>query len=361
MEDKCINVVYICDEKYVFNTIISLRSLYKNRNNKYYYNVHVITKDLKKQSIQLLQSITDNEMFNVSICSGVIESEEVFGEHLYVSKAALLKFKIPRILGHLDRAIYVDGDIIFRKGFETISHINIDQVYAAVVKDMPMYTDTMSHMQELKLDDYFNSGVMYMNLQQMRNDNIEQKLIDYKLKEEKHLYMDQDALNVIMNKHVIFIHPKYNFFYDLCERFTKKQIALFYGILESEVNELSTNACVFHLTGEKKPWKDCGFKQMDEWVSYIQNFKEYYEWEKEIFCNREIIKELSEANLEISKLKEHVNQLEESIRYISGEYQKVRNISEEFQILSQRFGAIENWIFLRVYKYLKRKIFGKRD
>ena len=88
--------------------------------------------------------------------------------------SALLKFKISEILANYDKIIYLDGDILVQKDLTELYNIDIDGYYVAAVDD----TGKIYHKKDVyaKYPNYFNSGVMLLNLKKCREDNISSKL-----------------------------------------------------------------------------------------------------------------------------------------------------------------------------------------
>lgn len=68
------------------------------------------------------------------------------------------------------------------------------------------------HRQRLGLEDrYFCAGVMLFDLYKFREGDFGQKCLDaINENPDKFLYHDQDAFNLVLNKHVAFISPKWN-------------------------------------------------------------------------------------------------------------------------------------------------------
>ncbi len=354
------NIAYICDEDYAFTTIISIRSLKQNRKRDLRYRVYIVTKGLSDKSIRSVLELQEKNNFIISICKSRIENEELFEQCRHVSTAALLKFALPSILDDLDCILYADSDILFRKGFEKIFDININDVYAAVVKDMPTYES--DHLQELGLCEYFNSGIMYLNLKRMREDDVERKLLEYKKNEKIHLFMDQDAFNVVMGQNVIFIHPQYNLIYDIYRKYDCKQIALFYGISEKRAIDLDQSAYVLHMAGARKPWNDLESEQLYEWLFYMKNFEEYSRWEKELYCDKKSMRHLEDqlhsAERELAQLKEQFQLVQENQSELQQKLGQCLNL-EQHQVLEQRVNSLENWIVIRMYKFLSRFLRNK--
>jgi lipopolysaccharide biosynthesis glycosyltransferase len=94
---------------------------------------------------------------------------------------------------------------------------------------------------------YFNDGVLIINLDYWRKNNITEKAIDFLLKNpEKAFSADQDALNHVINGDYCALEPRWNSINIGREIFSNYDPSLF----EKEVNEYA----ILHIAGSKKPW-----------------------------------------------------------------------------------------------------------
>lgn len=217
-----ISIVYICDEKYVMPTCVSIQSIYENRKVSV-YDIYIIGVDLSQKSKNRIKSIKLSGI-NIHLLDFENKYKDLNTNHVYVSKAALFKFDIPNILPDLDKVLYLDGDTIVLDDLSELFNTDITEYYAGVVRDFPAYYGRKDY-EEVGLYDYFNSGVMLMNLNNLRNNKIPEKLLEYKLQSNSTRYMDQDCFNVIFSGHIKFLDPKYNYMsshVDLYKKFYSK-------------------------------------------------------------------------------------------------------------------------------------------
>ena len=138
-------------------------------------------------------------MFNIAYITDDNIYEDLCPDHSYISKDALIKFQLPWIFRDLDRILYIDGDTLLFSGFEQIFETDIDDYFAAVVMDMYMMKIGEWHKKP-GLKCYFNSGVIYLNLEKMRRENCSEKLVEYQKGDIENVFMDQNALNVVFEK-----------------------------------------------------------------------------------------------------------------------------------------------------------------
>lgn len=342
------DIAMICDRNYYIPTLVTIRSLKENRCKSYQYNVYIV---IDFEDTQIEEKFANEQDTNFTVQTIKVKNvyEELDVKHAYVSKSALLKFMLPNIFNDHDKILYMDGDILIRKGFEDIFNYSIDDVYAAVVEDMNIAK--MDHPQKLGLKRYFNSGVMYLNLKKLRENNMTNSLLEYKKNEQYHLFMDQDCFNVCFKDQVVFMHPKYNFIYELVNIFSDEQIAEHYEIDKFERQIELDKIPVMHLAGAIKPWKEKENPFFVEWFSHIHDFGEYAVCEKNY--NQAIVdlkNKYSSFYEKINMLEETSNQEKEEIAELNQSYKKIDNtvselkaidIESKYQQLKQAYEKLE--------------------
>lgn len=126
------------------------------------------------------------------------------------------RWLIPELLSDIDRAIYTDADTLVVGPLDELYSIDFEGRPVAAVRDGFFG----SRENERKIhgidfgDDYFNSGMMVLNLQQWRDEDIASRAFAYVTKNQKILpYPDQSALNAILRQRIKSIDKIWNFFH----------------------------------------------------------------------------------------------------------------------------------------------------
>lgn len=271
-QEDGIRIVFICDEAYSMPTYVSIASIFLNRKKTFKYIINVLGMDLEKDTINKILSL-GNENFIVK----VINTNQNFNEFkfkekdFHVSTAAILKFSIAEILNNYDKVLYLDSDMIVLDDLSELYFTPIENVYAGVVEDVKasyFYKKPAHTRINSKLNYYFNSGMMLLNLKKMRQDNIQAKLIEYR-KHGINYFMDQDALNVVFDAYTKKLSYKYNFFantpeWTTCDEFTNIVKEKKYDNFHSLIN----NTSILHFSSPSKPWNDKTTKYAHIWHDY---------------------------------------------------------------------------------------------
>lgn len=253
-----ISIALITDNNYVLPTAVTIASILKNQKKTTSYDVYVLGVNISPSNKLCL------EKAGAKVISLDSKSyEEFIGTHPHVSIAALAKFDLSHIFHDLDKILYLDTDMIILKDLSELYNIDLGEHYAAVVKDMAGQID--GHAQKLKHSNYFNSGMMLLNLKKIRADDISKKLVDYKLYQDVGDFMDQDCLNAVFNENVIYMSPIYNWMAPNQLKYNANDIKNFYKI---DTEPTLNNAVIVHLTNKKKVWNYINVWGHDLWMEY---------------------------------------------------------------------------------------------
>lgn len=256
MSRDIISIVYICDDNYVMPTCVSIQSIYENRQNSI-YDIYIIGVDLSNENKNLLKQINLSGI-NINLLEFPNKYKDLSTNHVYVSKAALFKFDIPNILKNLDKVLYIDSDTIILGDLKELFATDIKDFYAGVIRDLTAYYICKDN-ERLKIKDYFNSGVMLLNLVKLRKYNISSRLLEYKINAKSLKYMDNDCFNVVFGDNVLFLGPENNYF-------------IVNEYLYSKYLSYKIFPLIVHFTSSK-PWKEYGVKYRKKWDKYYKNTK----------------------------------------------------------------------------------------
>ena len=131
-----------------------------------------------------------------------------------IEYAKLYAFKV---IKDVPKIIFLDGDdCIVQKDLKKLYDINMDNIYARGISEIPSIRYSMNWMDKYLYDrtHYINGGVMLINMELCQKEDFYEKAIKlnndifYTKTEEPF----QDILNVLMRRKIEFFHPKYNKF-----------------------------------------------------------------------------------------------------------------------------------------------------
>ena len=125
------------------------------------------------------------------------------------SSMSLIRCYVSKILIE-DKIIYADVDTIFNDGLRKLWNTPFDDNYVcAVAEKNNILIVNHSHTDSSYALPYFNSGVLLINLKKIRDEGVDDLLIEL-LSQKKLKYPDQDAFNIICKNKVKYIDGRYN-------------------------------------------------------------------------------------------------------------------------------------------------------
>jgi lipopolysaccharide biosynthesis glycosyltransferase len=208
------------------------------------------------RSAQLIREMV--ERGGAAISFWEIADERIAGlpEMEFVTSPMWYRIFLPELLPDVDRVLYLDVDTIALDSLEPLWETDLAASYIAAVTNVFYMRSHAQRALDLGIEpaDYFNSGVVLMNLELMRRDDSSSALFEYARAHAAELaWPDQDALNVVLGKRRFALHPRWN---------CMNSVLLFpwaADVLGAEaVDEARANPAIRHFEGPtiNKPWHD---------------------------------------------------------------------------------------------------------
>ena len=254
---KRYDVALCCDTEWMPHAGVTLYSLLKNHAHLA-FRVHFLNKEFCESSWEKMEEIArpfDCELKKHIIDSTLFQTAVKNKENNLPIQTYYRLFLHERIEG--DRVLYLDADMVVDADITELLEVDLGENYCAAVRDIfqPTFILSLQEKGGRKLKDFFNGGVLLLNLEKIRREgrsflNIEN--------EGKEFLDDQEFLNHIFQDQWISLPSKFNFpisssFPPIC--FKTKQ-RFFRGKKESLPPEvfLPEEAKIYHYTTEIKPW-----------------------------------------------------------------------------------------------------------
>lgn len=275
-----LNIAFISDKGFYLPSVVAMTSLLENKRLDSVYKIFFIVIDFTQEQKDIIQMLADKYCTTIEIIdiSGDMLAEKYsnLSKHeCCASITALVKFDLPNICEGVDTLLYLDGDIIVKDDLSSLTEITMmGDEYAAVVRDSGLlYSNTLIRQ---NIDQYFNSGIMLLNLKALREKNIPSLLVEEKFKSEDHSLMDQHVLNKVFSKHTCLLEHKYNLLYMNLVR-----AKYFYSITLDDINnmfgadyksweDMLNRAAIIHYSSFDKPWKYSDVPGVEIWEKYFK-------------------------------------------------------------------------------------------
>lgn len=256
-QNPVVHIAYMADSKYLPYVMTSLHSAIVNKKQETQYNIHLIAQEFTAEDMRKLKQMEqDKVVINIYPAQNLALDISHLGRFASFS-VALQKLFIAEYLKNIDKVLYLDADTLVQTDLSDVYDTEIKEKYAAVVKDGLMY-QSPEHIEELSLKDksfYFNSGVMLLNLQKIRQDGIMQKAVIY-FNTHNEIFGDQDVLNVVFKGKVQPLSYLYNCNSVFFEEKDADFLSSFWGEPVSQnLEQVYKAAAILHFAGHK-PWTE---------------------------------------------------------------------------------------------------------
>lgn len=240
------NICYSLDSKYVEQLAVSMCSILKNAGDNDNITFYILDGGLtlkEKSGIEKLKEIKDFSIEYISInpeefanCPlNVIKKGDKY-EPTHVTLPAYFRIKLPSLLKELDKILYLDCDVVVRTSLKELFEQDVTDKAVLMTLD----AESEKEAERLGIKRYFNSGVLFINLDYWRKNDVENKLLGYiNENQRKILWFDQDVINVVLEGQIGEISNKWNYQYFQYE--------------EIDINEFA-NSSIIHMAGRFKPW-----------------------------------------------------------------------------------------------------------
>lgn len=241
-----IQVVLASDENFAQHLAVTMVSLLTNTS-RLPVCFHILHNGLCEETMVRIRAVTEIRPAEINFIE--LNSADFAGYPLAsrLSVMTYARLKVPSLLPDLTRVLYMDCDMIVRNDLTDLWQIDLEGHPVGACLDFV----SAHKIKKLKVapSDYFNAGLLLMNLKKLREMGFEQRCLDEFNREERVFKSDQDLLNMIFAGDWKRIHNRWNTFCDVS--FGKLSGKKIYDI--SPFREAVADPAIIHYTGVK-PW-----------------------------------------------------------------------------------------------------------
>lgn len=240
MNENEIHVAFCTDSNYLPQLAAALVSMYISNAGED-LRVYLVSSSISKDAIEKITIIAKTFGRTVTF----IDINNVALSDLRVNlqpTSAYYRLLLPRLLPDLQRIIYLDCDLVVEICLRDLWDVDLsDNACAAYPEPLHYQGALMAHV-GIK-DRYVNSGVLLLDLDYWRSNNIGEQCIEWvKTNPERATMMDQDAINVVLENKKMYLSRKWN-------------LNPIHGPIDSLLSEYGER--ILHFAGPIKPWNLC--------------------------------------------------------------------------------------------------------
>ncbi len=218
MRAKTIPIFFSCDDKYAPFAGIAIYSLLENGSEEYNYDICILSTGLCEEYTSAIKRL-ERDNAKISFID-VTEQMKKFScaLHLrdYYTAAIYFRIFIPELFPQYDKGIYLDSDMIVTSDISRLFEIDLGDNLIGATRDQVIYSrELFKNYTTLGVGvhytKYFNSGMLLMNLSQMRSIGLEEQFIDmFNTYHFDVVCPDQDYLNVLCYGKVMLLDIGWN-------------------------------------------------------------------------------------------------------------------------------------------------------
>ena len=256
---KVIPVFFATDDNYAPFVAVTLESILDNASKEFQYKFYILTTSISDEYKTAIEKYnSENVSVEFVFLSETIESvKEKFAIRDYYSMATYYRFFIADMFPQYNKALYLDCDIAVLGDISELFNTNVRDFYLGAIPDESLFkylpfSDYVENALGIQPAEYFNAGIMVMNLAAFRKYDILSQFIELMKKYKFRVAQDQDYLNVICKNKVKFIETGWN-----------KGAVLTPGFDESTLK-------LVHYNLNRKPWQKTGVKYEEYFWKYAE-------------------------------------------------------------------------------------------
>lgn len=260
-----LTIVFASDENGVLPLSVAAWSVVENALPDTTYDICILSSGLSDSTQQKITALIRKAGERHSV--RFIDVTKVIPDNVVVKeqwpKSAWARIFLADILPDVQRCLYLDIDTLTCMDLSKLFQTDMGDAALGVVLEHESHEG--SHFNErLEIPQtclgYFNSGVLLMNLEAFRRDNLVKKVMEYADSHQSVLYCpDQDALNGALCDRLIQLHPRWNWHDGLTRLIIKSNPndKLWRGNSPKTSIEAALWPGILHYQGKHKPWRYC--------------------------------------------------------------------------------------------------------
>lgn len=252
-QKKYIPIVYASDNNYAKYTSVSIQSILENSAQRNFLIFYILIDDeFSERNKELLTNQVEKYGHNIVFVNMKDAYKEENLKIAHISHHTYYRLQLPKILGYLNKLIYIDGDTIVLGDIGDLFDFDIKDSYFGGVK-APAF-DNKKHRNRLGIDTskYINAGVLLVNNRLLIKDKVQKKFEE--LLNNSYDCQDQDIINVAGFGKITLLPIKYNLmtkYQNTFSRFISEG-----KIDKSEFDEAIKYPLIIHYADKIKPWDD---------------------------------------------------------------------------------------------------------
>ena len=317
-----IPIVLSSDDNYAKYLSVTVQSIIDNSSEVNNYEIFVLSENISIKSQKIISSQCDDyKNFHISFfdINSVLSTcaKKKFFVNQWFSVATYFRVYIPQILKNFDKCIYLDCDLVVNHDVSELYNCDISNLYLAAAQEIGVESAITANAEHKKyyLDklglesskDYFQAGVLVLNLSKLREFNFEEKFISMVEKISEPRHVDQCIMNALFSKNHKKLPQEWNF---VPGYFWNEVVIENYVTADTarDYYKASVQPKIIHYAGEGKPLYNKSLCYADIFWRYAMNSPFFGQLQEEYIASASSVTRKSgirfflEYKIEISRI-----------------------------------------------------------
>lgn len=239
---QMIDVVFNIDNNYPIYTLLAINSILKNNASNSDYTFYIVNDGISKFNKSIMKKFVKSNKQKIVFINFDIKNyskdKVQYADVFHITNIGMARCFLDDILPeNVHKVLYLDGDILVTDDIAKLYNTDLNDKFIGMAPDL---SSAVSDEIQLTrgIQDYYNSGVILMDLDKLRSNNTTKKMISFLEKKwsRAYIYKDQDLINFVLKNHIMPLEQKWN-----------TQVTTGYAI---DTN----NKGILHYISSVKPW-----------------------------------------------------------------------------------------------------------
>lgn len=267
---KVIPIALAADNNYAMPMAVTITSILTNANKDTFYDFYLlIPSDFSVENKEKLKKLQNKYFCKINYIDMQSYFADAPNKLAHATNQSYYRLMLASIVPQYKKMLYLDVDIIVNTDLSELYDVNLEGNYYGGVRHPTYYLGNWGgHCKLLDIPDlhsYINAGVLLINLEKIREDNLEPILIN--AVKNNYPAIDQDVINSICYGKIKHVPFKYNVLIKTVEYIKDNKITEIYKY--NEFLDAFKNPAIIHFANPTKPWQDSNLLFADLWQKYF--------------------------------------------------------------------------------------------
>lgn len=262
-----INIAFASDENYIQPMSVAIVSILKNAAKDDILNFYILCNNVAAEFKDKLLELKRIKNFNMIFLDLDLSDFSSFNlsSGTHITLTAYARMKLADLLPEVNKIIYLDCDIIVKSSLKELFAYEISGKYIAAAEDIGCTFLRKYHKDICPYDYcYINSGVLVINLEEWRNNNIPAILYATAKSGINHFQHDQEIINIVCHDKCVPLDLLWN----VQDSFYRDDLIVKTHPNAKYIKECARRPKIIHYTFNIKPWENVTMPMAYEWWYY---------------------------------------------------------------------------------------------